>query len=151
MGGYIIAAVMIGPVTGTTTCYGLFCWRWPLLVEWIMLVPFCVAVHFVPANHLVMRIGLEADRSYIAGGELLQDETKDGFVLLNESTIPSTFSPNSHLKTVLYFLGSSDILSHLKYINPENIPVWEMWSYLGYPQKQKSFRGEVGTQFAEIR
>jgi hypothetical protein len=62
MGGYVIAAIMIGPVKGTTTCYGLLCWRWPLLVEWIMLVPFCIAVHFVPSKHLAMRIGKEAEK-----------------------------------------------------------------------------------------
>lgn len=54
MGGYIIAAVMIGPIKGTDTCYGILCWRWPLLVEWFMLVPVAIAIHFVPENHLVM-------------------------------------------------------------------------------------------------
>lgn len=57
MGGYIIAAVMIGPIKGTDTCYGILCWRWPLLVEWLMLVPFAIAIHFVPENHLIMKIG----------------------------------------------------------------------------------------------
>ncbi len=62
MGGYIIAAVMIGPIKGTDVCYGILCWRWPLLVEWFMLVPFCIAIHFVPTSHLIMRIGKEVDK-----------------------------------------------------------------------------------------
>ena len=35
-------------------CFGILCWRLPLLVEWLILVPFSVAVHFVPSAHLTM-------------------------------------------------------------------------------------------------
>jgi hypothetical protein len=103
MGGYIIAAVMIGPVKGTTTCYGLYCWRWPLLVEWVMLVPFCIAVHFVPSKHLVMRIGKELEDATLTlspnpgsrkdGNMSPEGGNEDENLLDEEAEIPSRFSP----------------------------------------------------------
>ena len=54
MSGYVIAAIMIGPSEGSDVCFGILCWRLPLLVEWLILVPFSVAVHFVPSAHLTM-------------------------------------------------------------------------------------------------
>lgn len=54
MSGYIIAAMMIGPSSGSDVCLHILCWRWPLLVEWGILLPFCIAVHFVPSAHLSM-------------------------------------------------------------------------------------------------
>jgi hypothetical protein len=54
MSGYIIAAIMIGPSSGSDVCLHVLCWRWPLLVEWAILLPFCIAVHFVPSAHLSM-------------------------------------------------------------------------------------------------
>jgi hypothetical protein len=95
MGGYIIAAVMIGPVKGTTTCYGLYCWRWPLLVEWVMLVPFCIAVHFVPPEHLVMRIGKEDAATLLLSpkdGNRSPEGIEDEIVFDEETEIPSRFS-----------------------------------------------------------
>eukprot|EP00602_Paraphysomonas_sp_CaronLab_P006006 CAMPEP_0185035524 /NCGR_PEP_ID=MMETSP1103-20130426/27058_1 /TAXON_ID=36769 /ORGANISM="Paraphysomonas bandaiensis, Strain Caron Lab Isolate" /LENGTH=547 /DNA_ID=CAMNT_0027572645 /DNA_START=221 /DNA_END=1861 /DNA_ORIENTATION=+ len=64
MGGYIIAAIMIGPSSGTDTCMGLLCWRWPLIAEWAMLAPFCVAVYFVPASHLHIRSKKQSTRGF---------------------------------------------------------------------------------------
>lgn len=52
MSGYVIAAIMIGPSGGTDLCMDILCWRWPLLVEWAILLPFCIAVFFVPSSHL---------------------------------------------------------------------------------------------------
>lgn len=94
MGGYIIAAIMIGPVKGTTTCYGLLCWRWPLLVEWVMLVPFCIAVHFVPAKHLVMRIGKEAGKpSHKLSPLHLQEESYGHVSADDEALVLRIYSP----------------------------------------------------------
>jgi MFS family permease len=49
--GYIIAAVLVGPVSSTDVCFHLLCWRWPLLFEWALLLPFCIAINFVPTQH----------------------------------------------------------------------------------------------------
>ena len=49
--GYIIAAVLVGPISSTDVCFHLLCWRWPLLFEWALLFPFCIAIHFVPTEH----------------------------------------------------------------------------------------------------
>jgi hypothetical protein len=54
MGGYIIAASMIGySLRNNMNSYlGLLCWRWPILVEWMMFAPFVIAFIFVPSDHL---------------------------------------------------------------------------------------------------
>lgn len=67
-----------------------------------MLVPFCIAVHFVPVEHLVMRIGIEADRgSYITDGDIFSGETKVD--LFPNEPIPLVASPTSHPRTVRQF------------------------------------------------
>ena len=53
--GYIIAAVLVEPTSNKDMCYGLLCWRWPLLVEWALLLPFCFALIFVPTKHFDIR------------------------------------------------------------------------------------------------
>jgi MFS family permease len=53
--GYIIAAILVGPISSTDVCFHLLCWRWPLLFEWALLLPFCIAIHFVPSRHFAMR------------------------------------------------------------------------------------------------
>jgi MFS family permease len=54
--GYIIAAILVGPVTSTDMCFHILCWRWPLLLEWAILLPFCIAIHFVPSSHFAMNV-----------------------------------------------------------------------------------------------
>lgn len=54
--GYIIAAVLVGPVASTDICFHCLCWRWPLLFEWALLLPFCIAIHFVPSRHFAVNV-----------------------------------------------------------------------------------------------
>eukprot|EP00603_Paraphysomonas_imperforata_P004732 CAMPEP_0114431156 /NCGR_PEP_ID=MMETSP0103-20121206/10446_1 /TAXON_ID=37642 ORGANISM="Paraphysomonas imperforata, Strain PA2" /NCGR_SAMPLE_ID=MMETSP0103 /ASSEMBLY_ACC=CAM_ASM_000201 /LENGTH=430 /DNA_ID=CAMNT_0001600695 /DNA_START=96 /DNA_END=1386 /DNA_ORIENTATION=+ len=54
--GYIIAAVLVGPVASTDVCFHMLCWRWPLLFEWALLLPFCFAIHFVPRRHFAVNV-----------------------------------------------------------------------------------------------
>ena len=125
MGGYIIAAIMIGPVKGTTTCYGLYCWRWPLLVEWVMLVPFCIAVHFVPPEHLVMRIGKD-DSATLPLSPVMRKDERDDIVFDEETEVPSRFSPVApNPRTVSCILASPDLVSLSTNLNLENTQVWE--------------------------
>lgn len=54
--GYIIAAVLVGPVASTDVCFHMLCWRWPLLFEWALLLPFCFAINFVPRRHFAVNV-----------------------------------------------------------------------------------------------
>ncbi len=119
MGGYVIAAVMIGPIKGTDVCYGILCWRWPLLVEWFMLVPFCIAIHFVPTSHLIMRIGKEADNP--------ASEKQ----IVSESDHPNFEEPSP-----------SDPL----YLSLENGPKEDLATILMSPQEQKMNLFAVATE-----
>lgn len=56
MSGYVIAAVMVSNITGPdgdigNTYLGLLCWRWPIIVEWFLLLPFLIGFMFVPKDH----------------------------------------------------------------------------------------------------
>lgn len=81
--GYIIAAVLVGPISSTDVCFRLLCWRWPLLFEWAMLFPFCIAIHFVPSRHFAMNDQLR---------DLVPNS--NGKPAISYNTFPSTTHPN---------------------------------------------------------
>lgn len=56
MGGYIIAATIMSVARQADVCYGLLCWRWPLLIEWALVAPFCVATFFVPQKDICVNV-----------------------------------------------------------------------------------------------
>eukprot|EP01041_Mallomonas_annulata_P002576 gene2576-5027_t len=54
--GYVISSVVISFSDGSSVCSGLLCWRWPILIEVILVLPFCIAIHFVPREHVSIRV-----------------------------------------------------------------------------------------------
>ena len=51
MGGYVIASTLITFVkTDDDMCGPLLCWRWPFVIEIIVLLPVCIGIHFVPRD-----------------------------------------------------------------------------------------------------
>ena len=34
----------------------LLCWRWPIILEVILVLPFCIAIHFVPREHFNVKV-----------------------------------------------------------------------------------------------
>lgn len=117
MGGYIIAAVMIGPIKGTDVCYGILCWRWPLLVEWFMLVPFAIAVHFVPENHLVMRIGKIAE----ATSEAKLASSPEPIEITDIEN--DVLSPTDQDEKDDLFLGFENLESNQSFSNPKTVNI----------------------------
>jgi hypothetical protein len=57
--GYIIAAISINLSMHHQTCFGLLCWRWPILIEVILLFPIYSAFYFVPSQHVSVLITSE--------------------------------------------------------------------------------------------
>ncbi len=56
MMGYIIASIITTLSRGTNTCGFILCWRIPFLLEVLFVTPFCIALYFVPAEHINLRI-----------------------------------------------------------------------------------------------
>lgn len=73
--GYIIAAVLMGPVSSSDVCFHLLCWRWPLLFEWALLFPFCVAIHFVPTKHFAIHGRLADNDTVLDPDSVCKPET----------------------------------------------------------------------------
>lgn len=48
MTGYIIASISTSISQHRTTCWGLLCWRWPFLIEVMLLTPLYLGLYFVP-------------------------------------------------------------------------------------------------------
>lgn len=55
MTGYVISAIVVSS-TESDKCFGLLCWRWPFIIEVIIGLPFCIAIHFVPREHFNVRV-----------------------------------------------------------------------------------------------
>jgi len=56
MMGYIIASIITTLSRGATTCGFILCWRIPFLLEVLFITPFCIALYFVPAEHINLKI-----------------------------------------------------------------------------------------------
>ncbi len=56
MMGYIIASIITTLSRGASTCGFILCWRIPFLLEVLFVTPFCVALYFVPAEHINLKI-----------------------------------------------------------------------------------------------
>lgn len=76
--GYIIAAILQGPISSSNVCFHLLCWRWPLLFEWALLLPFCIAIYFVPSRHFE----IQANKRNSVTGSSDQTTRYDTFSLL---------------------------------------------------------------------
>jgi len=64
MTGYIIASLSISLSRGKETCGSILCWRIPILIEVILVTPFCIGIFFVPKEHIKIRIVHSNRRSY---------------------------------------------------------------------------------------
>jgi hypothetical protein len=56
MGGYIIASLVVGLSHSSEVCFYIQCWRWPFLLEVVLLLPLCIAFNFVPREHINVKI-----------------------------------------------------------------------------------------------
>lgn len=56
MMGYIIASVVIGFAGGSNTCYNLLCWRWPFIIEVILIAPLSVGIFFIPKDLISVKV-----------------------------------------------------------------------------------------------
>mmetsp|Transcript_26677 Transcript_26677/g.36745 ORF Transcript_26677/g.36745 Transcript_26677/m.36745 type:complete len:603 (-) Transcript_26677:908-2716(-) len=65
MAGYIVASIAItsfAPISSSNTnvdspvCLGLICWRWPFLLEIILLLPLFILFQFIPSSHVAVSI-----------------------------------------------------------------------------------------------
>uniref|UniRef100_M4BHH3 Major facilitator superfamily (MFS) profile domain-containing protein n=1 Tax=Hyaloperonospora arabidopsidis (strain Emoy2) TaxID=559515 RepID=M4BHH3_HYAAE len=39
----------------TRLCYGIYCWRWPFLTQFALILPLCIMIFFVPREHVRLR------------------------------------------------------------------------------------------------
>jgi hypothetical protein len=56
MAGYIIATIVTGLSKNSVICGGIYCWRWPFLIEVFLVFPLSVAFNFVPRKHINVRL-----------------------------------------------------------------------------------------------
>ena len=56
MMGYIIASVVIGFAGGSDTCYNILCWRWPFIIEVILIAPLSVGIFFIPKDLISVKV-----------------------------------------------------------------------------------------------
>ena len=56
MMGYIIASVVIGFAGGSETCYDLLCWRWPFIIEVILIAPLSIGIFFIPKDLISVKV-----------------------------------------------------------------------------------------------
>lgn len=59
MMGYIIASLITNISHNADTCFYLLCWRWPFLIEVVLLIPFCVGIFCVPKQHINIKLSHE--------------------------------------------------------------------------------------------
>lgn len=58
MFGYILGALVLeAKVKNNSVCHGILCWRWPIIVEVCLMIPFCIGVFLMPAD--VFNLNLE--------------------------------------------------------------------------------------------
>lgn len=60
MCGYILASIFVDAAARATDCAGLLCWRWPLLIEIILLSPLYMCLYFVHKENLQIGLGAKA-------------------------------------------------------------------------------------------
>jgi hypothetical protein len=56
MMGYIIASVVTSWSHHSNTCLNLLCWRWPFLIEVILLAPLMIGLCFIPKEDMAVKI-----------------------------------------------------------------------------------------------
>lgn len=54
--GYIIASVVIGLAGGSDTCFSLLCWRWPFIIEVILIAPLSIGIFFIPKDLISVKV-----------------------------------------------------------------------------------------------
>jgi hypothetical protein len=54
MTGYVIASVLVNYTADQNTCWGLLCFRWPLLLGPALLTPLYVCLYFVPSEDVTV-------------------------------------------------------------------------------------------------
>jgi hypothetical protein len=57
MMGYVLASVIISASHDSVECSGILCWRWPFLVQVMLLIPLTLWINlWVPSEHMNIRI-----------------------------------------------------------------------------------------------
>ena len=77
MTGYIIASLSISLSHGSETCGSIYCWRIPILIEVILVTPFCIGIFFVPKEHIKIRIVHNKRKYRIPTGDNFNTPNKD--------------------------------------------------------------------------
>lgn len=65
MMGYIIASSVISLSQNSQQCLGLLCWRWPFLIEVLLLTPLYCGLYFIPREDIsiCLKRGTASNRS----------------------------------------------------------------------------------------
>ena len=65
MMGYIIASSVISLSQNSQQCFGLLCWRWPFLIEVLLLTPLYCGLYFIPKEDIsiCLKRGTASNRS----------------------------------------------------------------------------------------
>lgn len=82
--GYIIATVILGLSKGSDTCFGIVCWRWPFIIEVILLFPLCVLLNLVPREHLNIKIVRKSDAKKQQQDSLIRSLSKESLRALED-------------------------------------------------------------------
>ena len=90
MCGYIVASVTITTCSPSAvsdalsnhlpeTCFGLIYWRWPFLVEILLLLPLFVLLQFVPSKHISVHTGqkLKMSSTYKINAQRFRDREEN--------------------------------------------------------------------------
>lgn len=66
MMGYIVASIFMNFAQSSVTCGSILCWRWPFLIEIILLSPLYLALYFVPVEYMALSVHARGKRNPIS-------------------------------------------------------------------------------------
>eukprot|EP01038_Epipyxis_sp_PR26KG_P014548 gene14548-19530_t len=89
MTGYIIASVVILFVNKSGVCFSLQCWRWPFLIEVMLLTPICIGVYFIPKEHISIRVHKRPNKSKYVNNSAYNPINKSRFMAEKEERLKS--------------------------------------------------------------
>ncbi|KAF4317576.1 hypothetical protein BBO99_00006374 [Phytophthora kernoviae] len=91
-------------------CHGIYCWRWPFLTQFVLILPLSILIFFVPREHIRLRatrrrsiVIVDADEDEDTGVELSLPLAYDDEYALMDQPVTSNYSGGNHFRP----LGSS--------------------------------------------
>ncbi|KAG7401861.1 hypothetical protein PHYBOEH_010324 [Phytophthora boehmeriae] len=101
-------------------CNGIYCWRWPFLTQFVLILPLSILIFFVPREHIRLRatrrrsiVIVDADEDEDTGVELSLPLTYDNEYALLDQPATSSYSNGNHFRP----LRSSEVENSSRWSN----------------------------------